>query len=80
VKAPRANELADNLNQISQDTLVITGDADNIVPTAEALKLAGLMASAELEVLANTGHLPQEESPVAFIDAIKKNAKFLGLN
>jgi pimeloyl-ACP methyl ester carboxylesterase len=80
VKAPRANELADNLNQISQDTLVITGDTDNIVPTAEALKLAGLMASAELEVLANTGHLPQEESPVAFIDAIKKNAKFLGLN
>lgn len=80
VKAPRANELGDNLNQIAQDTLVITGDTDNIVPTAEALKLAGLLPSAELEVIANTGHLPQEESPDAFIDAIKKNAKFLGLN
>lgn len=80
VKAPRANDLGDNLNQIAQDTLVITGDTDNIVPTAEALELAGLLPNAELEVIANTGHLPQEESPVAFIDAIKKHSTFLGLN
>ena len=80
VKAPKATDLKDNLGQIGQDTLVITGDTDNIVPTAEALKLAGVLSSAKLEVIENTGHLPQEESPVAFIDAIKKNAKFLGLN
>lgn len=80
VKAPKATDLKDNLGQIKQETLVITGDTDNIVPTAEALKLAALLPSAELEVIANTGHLPQEESPVAFIDAIKKHAKFLGLN
>ena len=80
VKAPKVTNLKDNLGQISQDTLVITGDTDNIVPTAEALKLAGLLPSAKLEVIANTGHLPQEESPAAFIDAINKNAEFLGLN
>jgi pimeloyl-ACP methyl ester carboxylesterase len=80
VKAPKATELGNKLTEVAQETLVITGDTDNIVPTADALKLAGLLPTAELEVIANTGHLPQEESPVAFIDAIKKHAKFLGLN
>ena len=80
VKAPKVTDLSDNLAELSQNTLVITGDTDNIVPTADAVKLATLLPSAELEVIANTGHLPQEESPEAFIDAIKKNAKFLGLN
>ena len=80
VKAPKATDLSDNLAQIAQDILVITGDTDNIVPTADALKLADLLPSAELEVIANTGHLPQEESPVAFIDVIKKHSKFLGLD
>ena len=80
VKAPKVTDLSDNLAELSQNTLVITGDTDNIVPTADAVKLATLLPSAELEVIANTGHLPQEESPEAFIDAIKKNAKFLRLN
>lgn len=80
VKAPRVTELSANLSEVLQGTLVITGDTDNIVPTAEAVKLATLLPSAQLEVIANTGHLPQEESPEAFIDAIKKHAKFLGLN
>ena len=80
VKAPKATSLSENLDQVTQDTLVISGDSDTIVPTAEALKLAGLLPSAELEVIANTGHLPQEESPAAFIEAIQKHAKFLGLN
>ena len=80
VKAPKTTELSKNLDQVAQPTLIITGDADTIVPTAEALELAALMPSAELEVIAKTGHLPQEESPVAFIEAIEKHAKFLGLN
>jgi len=80
VKAPKATNLSDNLTEIEQATLVITGDTDNIVPTAEAFKLAGLLPSAQLEVIADTGHLPQEESPAAFIAVIKKHAEFLGLN
>lgn len=80
VKAPKATDLSEKLDQVTQATLVITGDSDTIVPTAEALKLAGLLPLAELEVIAKTGHLPQEESPAAFIDAVKKHTKFLGLN
>ena len=80
VKAPKSTNLSESLDQIRQATLVITGDSDNIVPTADALKLAGVLPRAQLEVIANTGHLPQEESPDAFIDAIKKHAEFLGLN
>lgn len=80
VKARKATDLSENLSQIKQPTLVITGDTDNIVPTSEALKLAGVLPKAQLEVIAKTGHLPQEESPDAFIDAIKKHAEFLGLN
>ena len=80
VKAPKATDLSENLSQVTEPTLVIAGDSDTIVPTAEALKLANLLPSAELEVIRNTGHLPQEESPVAFIDAVKRHTKFLGLN
>jgi pimeloyl-ACP methyl ester carboxylesterase len=80
VKAPKATNLSENLAEVNQATLVITGDTDNIVPTAEAIKLVGVLPRAQLEVIADTGHLPQEESPEAFIDAIKKHAEFLGLN
>jgi pimeloyl-ACP methyl ester carboxylesterase len=58
------------LAQVLVPTLVITGDDDRIVPTAQSLRLARELPSAELVVIPNCGHLPQEEQPEAFLQAV----------
>ena len=50
--------------------LVITGDDDRIVPTAESLQLAEDIPAAGLVVLPACGHVPQEECPDAFLEAV----------
>lgn len=68
-KASKPLNLADRLGEVRVPTLVITGDDDRIVPTAESVRLAGELPNAELVVIPNCGHLPQEECPAAFLAA-----------
>lgn len=68
--APRDNGLADGLDEVTVPTLLITGDADTVVPTADTERLATLMPAAEFVVIARTGHLPQEEAPEQFVAAL----------
>ena len=49
--------------------LVITGDDDRVVPTAQSIALANEIG-AELVVITACGHVPQEECPQQFIDAL----------
>lgn len=69
-KAPRALDVAKRLSEITIKTLVITGDNDQIVPTDNSIRLAGELPSAELVVIEQTGHLPNEENPKEFATAI----------
>jgi pimeloyl-ACP methyl ester carboxylesterase len=62
--------LPERLDQIEIPTLVITGDDDRIVPTEESLRLADEIPNAELSVLPNCGHAPQQECPEAFLEAL----------
>ncbi len=57
------------LNEVRQPTLVITGDDDRIVPTAESIRLAGELPAAELVVIPACGHVPHEECPAPFLAA-----------
>jgi pimeloyl-ACP methyl ester carboxylesterase len=50
--------------------LVITGDDDRIVPTKDSIRLAGELPNASLEVIADAGHLPHEEQPQVFMEAV----------
>ncbi len=70
VAAPRDNDLAGNLGAIEQPTLVVTGIADTVVPTADTERLAGALPYAELVLIPRAGHLAHEETPSAFIDAV----------
>ncbi len=63
--------LASRLGEIRVPVLVITGDDDRIVPTAESIRLASEIPGAELVVIPECGHLPQEECPAAFLDAVE---------
>jgi len=69
--ASRPLGLPDRLNELELPTLVITGDDDRIVPTEQSVRLAGELPNAELVVIPNCGHLPQEECPEAFLDAVR---------
>jgi len=59
-----------NLTAISVPTLVITGDDDQIVPTSQSVKLASNIVGATLVVVPECGHIPHEEAPSAFLDAM----------
>jgi pimeloyl-ACP methyl ester carboxylesterase len=62
--------LPDRLGELTLPVLVITGDDDRIVPTAQSIRLADELPNAELLVIPACGHIPQEECPDAVIAAI----------
>jgi pimeloyl-ACP methyl ester carboxylesterase len=68
--ASRPTGLPLRLSEFSMPTLVITGDDDRIVPTKDSLRLADELPNASLDIIQNAGHVPHEEQPQAFIDAV----------
>jgi pimeloyl-ACP methyl ester carboxylesterase len=51
-------------------TLLITGDTDTVVATADTQALASLIKDSVLFVIPQSGHLAQEETPEATMKAI----------
>lgn len=70
--ASRHLKLSQRLDELSLPVLVITGDDDRIVPTEESLRLAEEIAGAQLVVIPNCGHVPQEECPQPFLEAMQR--------
>lgn len=70
-RASRILPLGPRLDQLDMPTLVITGDDDRIVPTEESLRLAREIPGAQLAVLEDCGHVPQEECPAQFLGAVE---------
>lgn len=62
--------LEKKLGSLEVPALVITGEHDLTVKTEESLRLAGEIPGAKLEVIPDCGHLPQEETPEAFVTAV----------
>ncbi len=69
-KAPRSLNLVERLDQLSVDTLIITGDTDEIVATADSVRLNGELPDSTLEIISESGHLPNEEKPLEFVEAV----------
>lgn len=69
-KATQPPGLAERLGEIQVPTLVIGGAYDQIVPVENSLKLSEDIPGSELMVIDRCGHLPQEECPAEFMDAI----------
>lgn len=66
--------LAERVNELTLPTLVITGDDDRIVPTEQSIRLADELPDARLVVIPQCGHVPHEECPAEFMQAV---AEFL---
>jgi pimeloyl-ACP methyl ester carboxylesterase len=65
------SDLPERLDQLDLPVLVITGDDDRIVPTQTTIETAGKIPGAQLVVLPECGHVPQEECPQAFLSAVE---------
>jgi len=63
--------LPDRLDEVTMPVLVITGDNDQVVPTEDSVRLADELPNAELAVIAQAGHVPHEEQPKAFLEALQ---------
>lgn len=57
---------------ITAPALVITGDDDRVVGTAANVALSKELPNAQLATLAGCGHVPQEECPDDFMDALNR--------
>jgi len=74
----RAPNLAARLSEVQVDCLVITGDDDRIVPTAQSVRLSQELPRATLVVIPACGHVPQEECPAPFLQAVTDFVETLG--
>jgi pimeloyl-ACP methyl ester carboxylesterase len=63
-------EIARHLDAIATPALVITGQADRIVPPTDSLEAARALPNATFAELPGCGHLPQEECPALVMDII----------
>ena len=62
---------SEQLADLKMPVLVVTGDDDRIVPTAESIQLSREIPGSELVVLKDCGHVPQEECPDQFTTSIQ---------
>jgi len=75
VMASRPLHLEERFGDVKMPVLVMTGQYDRIVPPEQSVRLAEELPNAELVTVADCGHVPQEECPQAFLEAV---AVFLG--
>jgi pimeloyl-ACP methyl ester carboxylesterase len=71
----RESGLPERLDELTLSILVITGDDDRIVPTEQSVRLAGELPNASLVVIPQSGHVPHEEKPTEFMQAVEEFLK-----
>jgi pimeloyl-ACP methyl ester carboxylesterase len=62
--------LVEHLGQLNVPVLVVSGDSDHIVPLEQSIRLSKEIPGAQLTVFSQCGHVPQEECPDQFLQAV----------
>ena len=75
--AARPPDFIDQLNEIQVPTLVVGGENSEIVPIELTQQLAEDIPDAALAVIPACGHLPHEECPGDFLEAVDEFLKTL---
>lgn len=68
----REEAYADQLNEISQPTLIIWGKDDQLIYASAATTFAERIANTQTVILDGVGHIPMEEAPAATANAIRR--------
>jgi len=71
-KAPGLGDLREELIEIIPPVVIITGDHDRVVPTADSRILSQQFPEWQLVVIGNSGHLPHEENPEEFMASLRE--------
>jgi len=69
-KANGENDIAARTSEIKMPVLVITGADDKIIPAEQSIQLASELTNSTLVVIPACGHVPQEECPTDFMNAV----------
>lgn len=69
-KATRPGDLLPRLAELDVPTLVVSGEADELVPPEGSERAAGPIERGEYRSLPDCGHVPQEECPERFLTAV----------
>ncbi len=69
-RASRSPQLEERLGELNVETLIITGDNDEIVATADSVKLSKKLSASTLEIVTDSGHVPYEEKPAKFVELV----------
>jgi len=69
--AGNTDNYSGRLADLTMPVLVVTGDDDRIVPTGQSIQLSREIPGAELVVLKDCGHVPQEECPDQFMTSVQ---------
>jgi pimeloyl-ACP methyl ester carboxylesterase len=69
-KANGVNDIQDRFSEITIPVLVISGEYDQIIPKEQSIQLAEELTNADLVIIPNCGHVPQEECPELFLNAV----------
>jgi pimeloyl-ACP methyl ester carboxylesterase len=77
-RAERNFDVADRLDELTLPVIVVTGDDDRVVATADSVRLAMLLPNAVLKTIVPTGHLPHEEQPAEFMQQLTQALPHLG--
>ncbi|MEJ2022335.1 MAG: alpha/beta hydrolase [Maritimibacter sp.] len=72
LKTWQTPDLAPAIAAIGQPTLILFGAEDSVIPVAQSERLTGEIAGSDLVVLPSCGHVPQEECPGPFGDAVSQ--------
>lgn len=68
--ASRPLGLSERFAELKMPVIVIAGDDDRIIPTAQSIQASKDIPGSQLAVLQGCGHVPHEECPVAFMEAV----------
>ncbi len=70
LKTWQTPDLTSVIAAIEQPTLIVSGSDDAIIPVEQSNRLNREIKQSDLVVLPSCGHVPQEECPSAFADAV----------
>lgn len=68
--------LSRRLHRIEIPTLIIWGDSDRLIPPAYAAEFQKRIAGSCVEIIQNSGHIPQLEQPAATFAAVSHHLGF----
>jgi len=70
VEGVMAYDVSRRLGSLRTPTLVVWGEGDQVLPVSIARRTAAAIPGARLVVVPRTGHIPELESPAAFVRAL----------